>query len=69
MKLAEVVGRHAWTFALSDTPAPDSIQVALDGVTLASGWTYDPVGNTVRLDPVLGSSSLTVTYSVADSCP
>lgn len=38
------------TFALSQVPLSDSLTVRIDGVTAASGWTWDSAANAVEFD-------------------
>jgi hypothetical protein len=59
----------AWTFALSETPVPASIVVAVDGAAWSSGWSYDAAQNAVVMEGLAPGQDVEVTYDLATECP
>jgi hypothetical protein len=59
------------TFVLKADPAPDTIEVRIDGVPIFSGWSYDPKTREIVFDdasyPSQGSE-LRVDYRMATTC-
>jgi hypothetical protein len=71
VKIAEAVRGDYNAFVLSDNPAPYSIKVRIDGVTLSEGWSYSEVTNAVLFTeeafPSRGSE-VTITYNLSGEC-
>jgi hypothetical protein len=45
--------------------------VEVDGVTTSTGWTYNPVDNSVEFDPDYvpeGGSTVEITYAIPGDC-
>ena len=57
------------TLVLSETPVPESIMVTCDGAPLKTGWRYEAGANAVVLDDLEPSSTVTVSYLLAETCP
>ncbi len=57
-----------YRFPLSGFPDATTVQVAIDGVPLASGWTYDPTTNAVLMGiaafALVSTDTVTVTYTL-----
>lgn len=59
------------TFPLSARPVPETLRVAVDGVTRASGWTFLEADVAVAFDPDAvppGGAEVTVDYAVQTDC-
>lgn len=57
-------------YPLSQSPHEPSLVVTVDGLPVASGWTYDPVANEVVFEEVVfdGGEEVVVTYGIAADC-
>ena len=70
--LAEDILAIAWdhsSFSLSTDPVADTIQVTVDDVVQAEGWSYDVETRRVLFDTSLSAgSSLLIAYDVATDC-
>jgi hypothetical protein len=57
-----------YRLALSGEPDPATIQVALNGVALGSGWSYDPTTHAVLIGisalPLVSTDKVTVRYAL-----
>ncbi len=71
IKIAEAVRGDFNALVLSDNPAPYSIKVKIDGVTLEAGWSYSEVTNAVLFTeeafPSSGSE-VTIDYHLSGEC-
>jgi Abnormal spindle-like microcephaly-assoc'd, ASPM-SPD-2-Hydin len=68
-ELAEGTVSDLSSFALTETPVPDTIVVRVDGQTITSGWTYDETTNTVNFDEAPdGGSTIEVEYALPGDC-
>jgi hypothetical protein len=71
--LAEASAEGLYTFPLSAEPDPATLEVALDGVILGSGWAWDPGTNAITLDLDLARAAatgaeVTVHYHLLAEC-
>jgi len=67
--LADATAGFLYTFPLSQTAVESSIVVAIDGVEVSEGWTYDAAGNAVTVEEPPEGSEVEVSYAVAATCP
>ena len=67
--LAAATVASAWTFVLSGQPVPETVVVAVDGVPVTTGWTYELDANAVVFDVLVPGSAVDVTYTLAGTCP
>ncbi len=58
-----------WTVPLSQPADAATIAVSVDGVPVATGWTYDPAQNAVVFDDLAPGQTVEVSYGVLASCP
>jgi len=69
--LAEGSAADLTSFALTQTPVPETILVRVDGITTSTGWTYDRGTNSVQFDELsvpAGGSTIEVDYALQGSC-
>lgn len=66
--LASATTAGLWSYPLSGTPDPTTLVVAVDGVAIATGWTWDAAGNAVVFDARPAGGEVVVRYSLAGSC-
>jgi hypothetical protein len=69
--LAEGSAADLTSFALTQTPVPETITVRVDGITTTTGWTYDAGTNMVVFDETSvpeGGSTIEVDYALQGSC-
>jgi len=59
-------------FELSETPLPETVEVLVEEVPMANGWTFDPVRNAVVFEPDYlpeHGETLTIRYRPVGACP
>lgn len=66
--LAEATTAGLWSYPLSAVPDPATLAVEVDGVAVATGWTWDEAGNAVVFDARPDGDEVVVRYSLAGSC-
>jgi hypothetical protein len=69
--LAENSTADLSSFELTDIPVAETIRVEVDGVTMSTGWTYNPVDNAVEFEPDYipeGGSTVEATYAIPGDC-
>lgn len=70
-ELAESAAADLSSFALSQEPVPETIEVYIDGVRTTAGWTYDSTSELVQFDDDHipgGGTTIEVSYIVAGDC-
>ncbi|MFT5686173.1 MAG: hypothetical protein ACI8RZ_007129, partial [Myxococcota bacterium] len=71
VKIAEAVRGDFNAFVLSDNPAPYSISVKIDGLTLSEGWSYSEVTNAVLFTEETfpdSGSEVSINYQLSGDC-
>ncbi len=69
--LAEGSAADLTSFALTQTPVPETITVRVDGITTTAGWTYDASTNMVVFEETSvpdGGSTIEIDYALQGSC-
>ncbi len=70
-ELAESSAADLSSFALTQAPVPETIEVYIDGVRTTAGWTYDSGDTVVRFDDDHipgGGTTINISYMVAGDC-
>ena len=70
-ELAESAAADLTSFALTQEPVPDTIEVYIDGVRTTAGWTFDATDTLVVFDDDHvpgGGTTIEISYIVAGDC-